>query len=122
MGPPAVASATALPQGRGNPLNGNILVRGGRETNWDSLSSSERRGKSSNRIPQGDLWEMWGCGPEVLPNRRSRSDLERSVVEGDSPVGVSWKVVTLVPEYQALILVWEAGRHQLPKLNTFRDR
>ena len=51
MGLPATASAVALPPGSGNPLNGNILVRGGRETNWDSPSSSERKGMSSNRIP-----------------------------------------------------------------------
>ena len=59
-----MTSVIALLQGSGNPLNGNILVRGGRETKWDSPSSSERKGKSSNRIPQGNLWEMWCCGPE----------------------------------------------------------
>ena len=32
----------------GNPLNRNILLRGGKETNWDFLSSSERKGKSLN--------------------------------------------------------------------------
>ena len=42
----------ALPYGRGNPLNGNILVRGGKETNWDLLTSSERKGESPNRILQ----------------------------------------------------------------------
>ena len=66
MGLPAMASAVALPLGSGNPLNGNILVRGGRETNRYSLSSSERKGKSSNRIPLGNQWEMWCCGPGRL--------------------------------------------------------
>ena len=66
MGLPAATSVVAFPHGNGNPLNGNILVRGGRETNWDSPSSSERKGKSSNRIPRGDLWEMWGCGLDLL--------------------------------------------------------
>jgi len=32
----------------GNPLNRNILVRGGRETNRDFLTSSERKGNSLN--------------------------------------------------------------------------
>jgi len=32
----------------GNPLNRNILIRGGRETNWDFLTSGERKGISLN--------------------------------------------------------------------------
>ena len=32
----------------GNPLNRNILLRGGKETNWDLLTSSERKGESLN--------------------------------------------------------------------------
>lgn len=31
------------------PLNLSILIRGGKETKWDSLSSGERNGKSSAR-------------------------------------------------------------------------
>ena len=31
------------------PLNLSILIRGGKETKWDSLSSGERKGKSSAR-------------------------------------------------------------------------
>ena len=42
------AVTVVLPLGRGNLLNGSIQVRRGRETNKDSLSSGERRGKSSN--------------------------------------------------------------------------
>ena len=33
----------------------------------------------------------------IPPNRRSRSDLERSAIEGDSPVGICWKAVILCP-------------------------
>jgi len=42
----------------GNPPNGSILVEGGKETNRDSLSSSERNGNSPNRIPLGNFGEM----------------------------------------------------------------
>ena len=31
------------------PLNLSILIRGGKETKWDSLSSGERNGMSSAR-------------------------------------------------------------------------
>jgi hypothetical protein len=31
------------------PLNLSILIRGGKETKWDSLSSGERNGKSPAR-------------------------------------------------------------------------
>lgn len=31
------------------PLNLSILIRGGKETKWDSPSSGERKGKSSAR-------------------------------------------------------------------------
>jgi hypothetical protein len=37
----------------GNPPNGNILVGGGRETNRDSLSRGDRKGRSSNQISAG---------------------------------------------------------------------
>jgi hypothetical protein len=47
-----------LPYGKGYPPNGSILVGGGKETNRDSLISSERNGKSPNRILQGNLREM----------------------------------------------------------------
>lgn len=35
------------------PLNLSILIRGGKETNWDSLSSGERNGISSSRRIMG---------------------------------------------------------------------
>jgi len=46
------------PSRSGNPPNGSILVGGGKETKWDSLSSSERNGNSPNRIPSRNVWEM----------------------------------------------------------------
>ena len=46
------------PSRSGNPPNGSILVGGGKETNRDSLSSSERNGNSPNRIPYRNVWEM----------------------------------------------------------------
>lgn len=52
-----------VPLRNGNSPNGSILVGEGKETNRDSLISSERNGKSPNRIPQGNLREMWGYGP-----------------------------------------------------------
>ncbi len=33
----------------GNPPNGNILVGGGKETNWDPLSRGDRKGASPNQ-------------------------------------------------------------------------
>ena len=41
-----------------DPPNGSILLGGGKETKRDSLSSSERKGNSPNRIPIGNYWEM----------------------------------------------------------------
>ena len=46
------------PSRSGNSPNGSILVGGGKETKRDSPSSSERNGKSPNRIPHGNAWEM----------------------------------------------------------------
>jgi hypothetical protein len=37
----------------GNSLNGNILVREGKETNWDSLSNVSERGT----VQTEPLWE-----------------------------------------------------------------
>lgn len=45
-----------VPLWNGNSPNGSILVGEGKETNRDSLISSERNGKSPNRIP----WETCG--------------------------------------------------------------
>ena len=59
MGLPTVPLRShGAPSRSGDPPNGSILVGGGKETNWDSLSSSERNGKSPNRIPLGNLREM----------------------------------------------------------------
>ncbi len=54
MGLPVMENICDAPYGSGNLPNGSIQVGRGRETNWDSLTSSERKGKSSNRIPTGN--------------------------------------------------------------------
>jgi hypothetical protein len=59
MGLPA-AGDRGTPSGRGNPPNGSIQVGGGGETNRDSPSSGERKGKSPNRIRAGNRAQMWG--------------------------------------------------------------
>ena len=69
MGPPILKALRALrmlPIGSGNPPNGIISVGGGRETNRDSLSSGERKGKSPNQTSQGNLRGMWCYGPGFL--------------------------------------------------------
>jgi len=48
MGLPAVDDICGAPIWSGNLQNGSIQVWRGRETKWYSLSSSERRGNSSN--------------------------------------------------------------------------
>ena len=59
MGLPTLTlRSQGAPLRSGNPPNGSILVGGGKETNWDSPSSSERNGNSPNRIPHGNAWEM----------------------------------------------------------------
>ena len=53
---------------RDNPLNLSILLSGGKETNKDSLSSGERRGKSPAPNPR-PRWarEMWRTGDGRRP-------------------------------------------------------
>jgi hypothetical protein len=59
MGLPTVPLRShGAPLRSGDPPNGSILVGGGKETKRDSPSSSERNGKSPNRIPLGNLREM----------------------------------------------------------------
>ena len=68
-----------LPAGSANPPKGNIRVGGGKEINRDSLSSGERKGRSPNRIPCGNVREMWSMVEGGLVRRSlipSRSDLE----------------------------------------------
>jgi len=48
MGLPAADDTCGAPMWSGNLQNGSIQVWRGRETNWDSPSSSERRGNCSN--------------------------------------------------------------------------
>ena len=74
--------------GRGDPLNLSISLSGGKETNQDSLSSGERRGKSPapNPRPRG----RGKCGvrksaPRPAP-RGGPSPFERGPAEGERPV------------------------------------
>lgn len=61
------------------PLNLSISLRGGKETNWDSLSSGERKGKSPRREPKGLR------RPDTAHGGLGNV-LERTTREGDSPV------------------------------------
>ena len=70
-GPHAHSTTRLRPQiRRDDPLNLSILLSGGKETNKDSLSSGERRGKSpapNPRPPRArDMWRIGdGCRPGV---------------------------------------------------------
>ena len=71
----------------GYPLNLSISVSGGRETNQDSLSKGDWRGKSSG-------WKSGTC-PWIVVFRGSTSDgagvslLEKSTRKGESPVSLA---------------------------------
>jgi len=52
---------------------------------------------------------MWSCRTCVLPNQPTRSLLESSTIEGDSPVGEGWEEDGRYPEYHFLDGKWEAG-------------
>ena len=43
-------------------------------------------GSRANRIPYGNIGEMWSFGLVYAWSGDIRSDLERSATEGDSPV------------------------------------
>ena len=70
-----------------HPLNLSISVSGGRETNQDSLSKGDWRGKSSG-------WKSGTC-PWIVVFRGSTSDgagvslLEKSTRKGESPVSLA---------------------------------
>jgi len=51
---------------------------------------------------------MWSCRTCVLPNQLTRSELESSTKEGDSPVGEGWKEDGRYPEYHSLDREWES--------------
>ena len=71
MGLPAVDDTCGAPIRSGNFPNGSIQVGRGRETKWYSLSSSERRGRSSNRTCIGNYAGMWGYRARPHPHLRS---------------------------------------------------
>ena len=71
---------------REDPLNLSILLRGGKETNKDSLSNGEWSGKSSewkSFIQTGKRIVIWR---RVVSGNRGLSLLEQSTIEGESPV------------------------------------
>ena len=71
MGLPAAGDTCGAPIWSGNLPNGSIQVGRGRETKWYSLSSSERRGRSSNRTCIGNYAGMWGYRARPHPRLRS---------------------------------------------------
>ena len=44
-------------------------------------------GSRANRIPYGNIGEMWSFGLVYFWSGKIRSGLERPAIEGDSPVG-----------------------------------
>ena len=86
----------------GNPPNRNILVGGGGETNRDFLSRGDPKGKSLNRMLQRRVGADVGFWIRPLSPWRSRSALESSAVEGDSPVDVCQEGMGRSPDYYAL--------------------
>jgi len=71
IGLPAAGDTCGAPIRSGNLPNGSIPVGRGRETKWYSPSSSERRGRSSNRTRIGNYAGMWGYRARPRPNLRS---------------------------------------------------
>src|SRR5439155_20839568 len=51
----------------GNPRNRSILVRGGKETNWDALSKGDRRGYRANRSRRRKAVAVW-CSDSGTPD------------------------------------------------------
>lgn len=53
-----------------------------------------------------------------MPNQFIRSDLERSTLQGDSPVEEDWKVYGGYPEYDRANNLSEGATHSVAILNT----
>ncbi len=71
-----------------------------------------RRGKGAEPKPNALLQKgadvvLWGS--LMPPPRGSRSELERSAIEGESPVGATCGGGWLFPEYRGLEYPWELG-------------
>jgi len=71
---------------RSNRRNWSILVRRGKEINWDFPSSGERKGNSPNWICYGNITEMWCFGYGITILEHNRNVLERTGKVGDTPV------------------------------------
>ena len=70
---------------RGNAGNWSVLVPVGKEINWDAVSKGDRKPYRANWIPVWKYREMW-CGLYWTFSIWTRSELESSATQGDSPV------------------------------------
>ena len=104
----------------GNAGNWNILVPVGKEINWDAVSKSDWKQYKANWIRWWKPVEMWFCGLPFVCRLLRRSDLERSTVEGDSPV--SRRKHGLVSSWVSFTGYWTRMENQLRTLNTHQVR
>lgn len=76
-----------------NAGNQIIQVPAGKETKRDFLSKVDRKGNRTKWISIGDYVEMCCFGLVTSAIHMIRTHLERWTIEGESPVGVVWRVV-----------------------------
>ena len=69
-----------------NPLNLSILISGGKETNKDSPSNSEWRGKSSSLKSVSQAVDRVVSSRRVASGDPGLSPLEKGIREGENPV------------------------------------
>ena len=73
------------------------------------LVGATESGKEQTELPIDKIGRMWSCRTWVLPSFLTRSELESSTLEGDSPVEERKKEDSRYPEYHFLGWKWEAG-------------
>ena len=78
-----------------NAGDGNILVPAGKEIKRDAASISERTQHKANWICYSNIIEMWCCRTFFYPNQLIWTPLERGTAKGDSPVRVSWWILSV---------------------------
>ena len=83
MGQPSILKRYYPSMMEANAGNWNILVPVGKENNNDSPSSGERTGNSPNHFCYGINGVV---GPRCGTKFCEKNDLERSAIDGDSPV------------------------------------
>ena len=66
------------------------------------LVTASKRGKEQTELAGEEPDRMWSCRTCVLSNQPTRSLLESSALEGESPVEEGWKEDDRYPEYHSL--------------------